>query len=65
MSFTAEEIAYLRSQPCVATLAADGRPDAVPLAFEFDGTYFWKERAPAASRPPHRSERAARSATSS
>jgi pyridoxamine 5'-phosphate oxidase family protein len=43
MSFTAEEIAYLRSQPVarVATCSADGQPDAVPLAFEFDGAYFW------------------------
>jgi pyridoxamine 5'-phosphate oxidase family protein len=43
MSFTDEEIAYLRSQPIarVATVAASGQPDVVPLAFEFDGTYFW------------------------
>ena len=43
MSFTGEEIAYLRSQPIarVATLSADGQPDVVPLAFEFDGTCFW------------------------
>jgi pyridoxamine 5'-phosphate oxidase family protein len=43
MSFTAEEIAYLRSQPLarVATLSADGQPDVVPLAFEFDETFFW------------------------
>lgn len=43
MSFTEEEIAYLRSQPLarVATLGADGQPDVVPLAFEFDGTHFW------------------------
>jgi pyridoxamine 5'-phosphate oxidase family protein len=43
MSFTDEEIAYLRSQPLarVASLGADGQPDVVPLAFEFDGTYFW------------------------
>jgi pyridoxamine 5'-phosphate oxidase family protein len=43
VSFTAEEIAYLRSQPIarVATLSADGQPDVVPLAFEFDGTFFW------------------------
>jgi pyridoxamine 5'-phosphate oxidase family protein len=43
MSFTEEEIAYLRSQPIarLATLSADGQPDVVPLAFEFDGTYFW------------------------
>ncbi|HEX2034243.1 MAG TPA: PPOX class F420-dependent oxidoreductase [Chloroflexota bacterium] len=43
MSFTDEEIAYLRSQPIarLATLSADGQPDVVPVAFEFDGTYFW------------------------
>jgi pyridoxamine 5'-phosphate oxidase family protein len=43
MSFTDEEIAYLRSQPIarVATLSADGQPDVVPLAFEFDGAFFW------------------------
>jgi pyridoxamine 5'-phosphate oxidase family protein len=43
MSFTDEEIAYLRSQPIarVATLSDDGQPDVVPLAFEFDGTFFW------------------------
>lgn len=44
MSFTDEELAYLRSQPLarVATLSADGeQPDVVPLSFEFDGTYFW------------------------
>jgi pyridoxamine 5'-phosphate oxidase family protein len=43
MSFTSEEIAYMRSQPLarVATVSADDRPDVVPLAFEFDGTYFW------------------------
>ena len=43
MSFTAEEIAYLRAQPIarLATLAADGQPDVVPLSFEFDGEVFW------------------------
>jgi len=43
VSFTDEEIAYLRSQPIarVATLSADGQPDVVPPAFEFDGTFFW------------------------
>jgi pyridoxamine 5'-phosphate oxidase family protein len=43
MSFTDEEIAYLRSQPLVrlATVSPDGQPDVVPLACEFDGTYFW------------------------
>ncbi|MBF8189293.1 PPOX class F420-dependent oxidoreductase [Nonomuraea sp. K274] len=43
MSFTDEEIAYLRSQPLarLATLSGDGQPDVVPVAFEFDGTHFW------------------------
>ncbi|HSK98268.1 MAG TPA: PPOX class F420-dependent oxidoreductase [Euzebyales bacterium] len=43
MSFTAEEIAYLRSQPLarLSTLSADGQPDVVPVAFEFDGACFW------------------------
>lgn len=43
MSFTSEEIAYLGSQPLarLATRAADGQPDVVPVSFEFDGTYFW------------------------
>ncbi|RSN27707.1 PPOX class F420-dependent oxidoreductase [Amycolatopsis sp. WAC 04169] len=44
MTFTGEEIAYLRSQPLArfATLSEDGeQPDVVPLAFEFDGTHFW------------------------
>ena len=43
MSFTDEEIAYMRSQPLarLATLSADGQPDLVPVAFEFDGTVFW------------------------
>jgi pyridoxamine 5'-phosphate oxidase family protein len=43
MSFTAEEAAYLRSQPLarLATVSADGLPDVVPVAFEFDGEGFW------------------------
>jgi pyridoxamine 5'-phosphate oxidase family protein len=43
MSFTEDEIAYLRSQPIarIATVSGDGQPDAVPVGFEFDGTYFW------------------------
>ena len=43
MSFTDDETAYLRSQPLarLATVSADGQPDVVPLAFEFDGTAFW------------------------
>lgn len=43
MSFTDEEVAYLRSQPIarIATLSPDQQPDVVPLSFEFDGTFFW------------------------
>ncbi|CAM5248500.1 PPOX class F420-dependent oxidoreductase [Streptomyces spiroverticillatus] len=43
MTFTAHELAYLRSQPLarLSTVAPDGQPDVVPVAFEFDGTYFW------------------------
>ena len=43
MSFTAEEITYLRSQPIarLATLGPDQQPDVVPLAFEFDEKFFW------------------------
>ena len=43
MSFTYEEIAYLRSQPLTrfATVGPSGQPDVVPLAFEFDGRGFW------------------------
>ncbi|GAA5043967.1 pyridoxamine 5'-phosphate oxidase family protein [Thermocatellispora tengchongensis] len=43
MSFTDEEIAYLRSQPLarLSTVSPDGQPDAVPLAFELDETCLW------------------------
>lgn len=43
MSFTAEEVAYLRSQPLArfATVSGEGQPDIVPVSFEFDGMYFW------------------------
>ena len=43
MSFTAEEVAYLRSQPLgrLATVSPEGQPDVVPVAFEFDGANFW------------------------
>ena len=43
MSFTAEEVAYLKSQPLarIATVSAEGQPDAVPVGFHFDGTYFY------------------------
>lgn len=42
MAFTDEEIAYIRSQPLarVATVSAEGQPDVVPVAFEFDGFHF-------------------------
>ena len=41
MSFTDEEIAYLRSQPLarIATVDSDGQPDVVPVGFEYDGTH--------------------------
>lgn len=43
MAFTADELDYLRSQPLarLATRSADGQPDVVPVAFEFDGEAFW------------------------
>ncbi|TCP49338.1 pyridoxamine 5'-phosphate oxidase family protein [Tamaricihabitans halophyticus] len=43
MAFTEAELTYLRSQPLarLATVAATGQPDVVPVAAEFDGTYFW------------------------
>ncbi len=43
MSFTDEEIAYLRSQPLarLATVGPGEQPDVVPVGFEFDGTFFW------------------------
>jgi pyridoxamine 5'-phosphate oxidase family protein len=43
MTFTSEEIEYLGTQPLarLATVAANGQPDVVPVAFEFDGNSFW------------------------
>lgn len=43
MAFTDEELEYLRSQPLarLATLGEHEQPDVMPLAFEFDGSYFW------------------------
>ncbi|GAB7036222.1 MULTISPECIES: PPOX class F420-dependent oxidoreductase [Catenuloplanes] len=43
MAFTDEEIAYLRSHALgrLATVDAGGQPDAVPVAYEFDGEVFW------------------------
>jgi pyridoxamine 5'-phosphate oxidase family protein len=39
MSFTQEEIEYLRSQRLarIATVGPDGQPDVAPVAFEVDG----------------------------
>jgi pyridoxamine 5'-phosphate oxidase family protein len=43
MSFTDEEVSYLRSQPLarLATVDTDGQPDVVPVGFEFDGAFFY------------------------
>ncbi|HZO35776.1 MAG TPA: PPOX class F420-dependent oxidoreductase [Solirubrobacteraceae bacterium] len=43
MSFTDEEIAYMKSQPLarIATVGQDGQPDAVPVVFEYDGSHFY------------------------
>ena len=43
MSFSEQEIDFLRSQPLarLATVNDDGGPDVVPVAFEFDGQHFW------------------------
>ncbi|GAA4914885.1 pyridoxamine 5'-phosphate oxidase family protein [Stackebrandtia albiflava] len=43
MSFTDEELAYLRAQPLarLATVDPAGAPDVVPVAFECDGRVFW------------------------
>jgi pyridoxamine 5'-phosphate oxidase family protein len=43
MAFTEQEIAYLQSQGLgrLATVGPDGQPDVVPVAVEFDGTFFW------------------------
>ena len=43
MSFTDDELEFLRSHGVarLATLSPDDQPDVVPVAFEFDGVYFW------------------------
>jgi pyridoxamine 5'-phosphate oxidase family protein len=43
MSFTDEEVAYLRSQQLarIATVSQEGQPDVAPVGFEFDGTHFY------------------------
>ncbi|MFJ9590993.1 PPOX class F420-dependent oxidoreductase [Streptomyces acidicola] len=42
MSFTEEEITYIRSQRLarIATVSTDGQPDVTPFGFEFDGQHF-------------------------
>lgn len=41
--FTEEELAYLGTQGMarLATVSADGQPDAVAVAYQFDGQHFW------------------------
>ena len=41
--FTEKELTYLKSQRLarIATVAPDGQPDVMPVAFEFDGTHFY------------------------
>lgn len=43
MSFSQEEIGYLRSQRLarIATVDPDGQPDVAPVGFEFDGTHLY------------------------
>jgi pyridoxamine 5'-phosphate oxidase family protein len=43
MSFTEEELAYLKTQRLarIATAGPDGQPDVVPVGFEYDGRYFY------------------------
>ena len=43
MAFNDEEIAYRRAQGIarLGTLGPNDQPDAVPVAFEFDGSVFW------------------------
>jgi pyridoxamine 5'-phosphate oxidase family protein len=41
--FSDAEVKYLKSQPLarIATVSQTGRPNVVPVEFEFDGTYFY------------------------
>jgi len=41
--FSDPEINYIKSQKLlrIATTSRKGQPDVVPVAFEFDGMYFW------------------------
>jgi pyridoxamine 5'-phosphate oxidase family protein len=53
MAFTEQEIAYLQSQGLgrLATVGADGQPDVVPVAVEFDGTFLWVGGSPEVTAP--------------
>ncbi len=41
--FSEPEVEYLKSQRLarIATVSSKGQPDVVPVAFEFDGKYFY------------------------
>jgi pyridoxamine 5'-phosphate oxidase family protein len=43
MSFTDEEIGYLRSQGLarIATVSPEGQPDVMPVGYQFDGNCFY------------------------
>lgn len=43
MSFTDDEVAYLRTQPVarLATVSPTGQPDVVPVAIELDLPHLW------------------------
>ena len=43
MAFTEDEVGFLRSHGVAhfATVGAEEQPDVVPVAYEFDGAYFW------------------------
>lgn len=43
MSFTKDEVEYMRTQPVgrIGTAGPDGQPDAVPIGIEYDGEYFY------------------------
>ena len=43
MSFTDEEIEYLRTQRLarLASVAADGQPDVMPVGYQFDGKHLY------------------------
>jgi pyridoxamine 5'-phosphate oxidase family protein len=41
--FTVKELAYIKAQRLarIATVAPDGQPDVMPVAFQFDGKHFY------------------------